>query len=393
MRRSVEPREQPDTQPRHETVKHMNELDSTVYRRKCFLINLAYCVVIAAIIFLVLRYALSALTPFIIAALAAMLLRPVLSFLNQKLHLPRKSVGVVLTVAFYLCIAFLGLVLFNKLLNTATSFLRSLPGLWTYTLMPALSRLINLLSDKLAQMDITLSFSPQDMLSTLGADITSLSTRMLGMAGNFAFSLPSLLINIIICIVSTLFMLFDWDKIIDFIDLQLSSRSSELARKISRQSGSTIRQFIVSYGLILLITFTELSIGFLLIGVNNALLWAALISVFDILPVVGCGGILIPWTLINFIIGNTRFGIGLALLYLIITVVRNIVEPRIVGKQVGLHPLVTLMSMVIGSSLMGGVGLFGLPITLAVINQMNKDGVIHIYKTQNSKSKQAKHTA
>lgn len=393
MRCSVEPRAQLDTQLRHETVKHMNELDSTVYRRKCFLINLAYCVVIAAIIFLVLRYALSALTPFIIAALAAMLLRPVLSFLNQKLHLPRKSVGVVLTVAFYLCIAFLGLVLFNKLLNTATSFLRSLPGLWTYTLMPALSRLINLLSDKLAQMDITLSFSPQDMLSTLGADITSLSTRMLGMAGNFAFSLPSLLINIIICIVSTLFMLFDWDKIIDFIDLQLSSRSSELARKISRQSGSTIRQFIVSYGLILLITFTELSIGFLLIGVNNALLWAALISVFDILPVVGCGGILIPWTLINFIIGNTRFGIGLALLYLIITVVRNIVEPRIVGKQVGLHPLVTLMSMVIGSSLMGGVGLFGLPITLAVINQMNKDGVIHIYKTQNSKSKQAKHTS
>lgn len=365
----------------------MNELDSTVYRRKCFLINLAYCAVIAAIIFLVLRYALSALTPFIIAALAAMLLRPVLSFLNQKLHLPRKTVGVVLTVAFYLCIAFLGLVLFNKLLNTATAFLRSLPSLWTYTLMPALSRLISLLSDKLAQMDVTLSFSPQDMLSTLGADITSLSTRLLGMAGNFAFSLPSLLINIIICIVSTLFMLFDWDKIIGFIDLQLSSRSSELARKISRQSGSTIRQFIVSYGLILLVTFTELSIGFLLIGINNALLWAALISIFDILPVVGCGGILIPWTLINFIIGNTRLGVGLALLYLIITVVRNVVEPRIVGKQVGLHPLVTLMSMVIGSSLMGGVGLFGLPITLAVINQMNKDGVIHLYKTQNSEGK------
>ena len=360
----------------------MNELNPTVYRRRCFLINLAYFVVIAAIIFLVLRYAMSALTPFIIAAATAAILRPVLNFLNKKLHLPRKPVGVALTVIFYLCIAFLGLVLFSRLLDVATAFLRALPGLWNDTLMPALSSLASMLTDKLAQMNVKLNFSADEMLGHLGSDITSLSTTLLGMAGNIAFSLPSVLINVIICIVSTLFMLFDWEKISDFIFLQLSSRNSDLAHKITQQSGSTIRQYIVSYGLILLITFAELSIGFLIIGFENAVLLAALISIFDILPVVGCGGILIPWTLISFIIGNTGNGIGLALLYLVITVVRNIVEPKIVGKQVGLHPLVTLMSMVIGSSLMGGVGLFGLPITLAVVNKMNKDGVIHLYRTR-----------
>jgi len=99
--------------------------------------------------------------------------------------------------------------------------------------------------------------------------------------------------------------------------------------------------------------------------------------------------------LISFLIGRASNGIGLLLLYLVITVVRNVTEPRIVGKQVGLHPLVTLMAMVVGSSLMGGVGLFGFPITLAVINKMNKDGIIHIYKTRpapNPKGKKTKQT-
>lgn len=359
----------------------MNEMD-VVSRRKRFLINLAYFVVIAAILIAVLRYALSALMPFVIAAVCAAILRPALRFLNTRLHLPRKPTGILLTVLFYLCIALLGIILFNRILDAATTFLVSLPRLWSETLMPALREMGQWLTDKLLQMNIEMEFSVDELLNHLGSDITSLSTRLLGMAGNFAFSLPSLLISIIICIVSTIFMLFDWEKILDFIYLQLSGRSSDLAHKVVRQSATTIRQFVVSYGLILLITFTELSIGFSIMGFDSAFLIAALISIFDILPVVGCGGVLIPWTIISFLIGNTANGIGLALIYIVITVVRNIVEPKIVGKQVGLHPLVTIMSMVVGSSLMGGVGLFALPITLAVVNKMNKDGVIHIFKTK-----------
>lgn len=360
---------------------NLQEINPTVYRRKCFLINCAYFVVIAAIILLVIRYALNALMPFVIAALSAAILRPVMRFLNRKLHFPRRTTGVVLTVLFYLCIAGLGIIVVDRVLDAGVSFLTSLPGLWNDTLMPALMRLGDALTAKLAEMNFEVDFSIREMLTSLGSTITSLSSKLVGMAGSVAFSLPSLLISVIICIVSTLFMLFDWEKITAFIYLQLSGRNGDLAQKVSRQSGSTIRQFILSYGLILLITFSELSMGFLIIGFKSPFLIAALISIFDILPVVGCGGILIPWMIISFIIGNTGNGVGLALLYIIITVVRNIVEPKIVGKQVGLHPLVTLISMVIGSSLMGAVGLFGLPITLAVINKMNKDGVIHLYKT------------
>lgn len=115
-------------------------------------------------------------------------------------------------------------------------------------------------------------------------------------------------------------MLFDWDQIKEFLYIRLSPRNSELAQKIAHQSGKTIKQYILSYGLILLITFTELSIGFLIIGFDNAFL------------------------------------------------------------------LVALLSMVIGNSLMGGVGLFGLPIALAVITKMNRDGVIRLFNTLQTNS-------
>lgn len=359
----------------------MNEMTPEVCRRKCFLINLAYFAAILGIVILVIRYALSALTPFLLAALAAAVLRPIVDFLHKRLHLPRKVTGVALTVLLFLLLAFIGLILFDRVIDAATAFLRAVPGLWSGTLMPALRSLFESFTERLTQMNVELDFSVDELFAPLGTSITSLSTKLLSMAGNAAFSLPSLLISVIICIVSTLFILFDWEKITGFMYRQLSSRNSDLAQKIAHQSGKTIKQFILSYGLILLITFTELSIGFLIIGFDNPFLLAALISVFDILPVVGCGGVLIPWMLISFIIGNTANGVGLLLLYIVVTIVRNATEPKIVGQQVGLHPLVTLMSMVVGSSLMGGVGLFGLPITLAVITKMNRDGVIHLFKT------------
>ena len=107
---------------------------------------------------------------------------------------------------------------------------------------------------------------------------------------------------------------------------------------------------------------------------------AVAIAIFDILPVVGSGLVLLPWTVFSLIKGDLVTGIGLAVLYVVVIIVRQIVEPKIVGDRVGLHPLVTLMSMVIGSYLFGGIGLLGLPITIALIHALNKQGAIHLYK-------------
>ena len=107
-----------------------------------------------------------------------------------------------------------------------------------------------------------------------------------------------------------------------------------------------------------------------------------MIAVFDILPIVGSGTVLLPWTIISFIQGNIHNGIRILLLYIVVTIVRNIVEPKIVGQQVGLHPLITLLSMVLGTSIFGGIGVLCLPVAVAVAKQLNDDGVIHIIKKE-----------
>ena len=81
----------------------------------------------------------------------------------------------------------------------------------------------------------------------------------------------------------------------------------------------------------------EIAIGLLIIGVKKAVLAAFLIAVFDIFPL-GAGLVLVSWAVICFIQGNVTRGVGLVLLYIIVVVVRQIIEPRIIGKHVGLHP-------------------------------------------------------
>ena len=128
------------------------------------------------------------------------------------------------------------------------------------------------------------------------------------------------------------------------------------------------------------ITFTELCIGLTILRVDNAPVIAGIIAVIDIMPVLGTGGVVIPWTLISLVTGDFFRAIGLIIMYVIILVVRNIIEPKIVGSQVGLHPVITLASMFIGLHFFGIIGMFGFPVALSVIKNLNDKKIIHIFK-------------
>jgi len=129
----------------------------------------------------------------------------------------------------------------------------------------------------------------------------------------------------------------------------------------------------------MLITFIELALGLSVLRVEGAITIAALIATIDILPVFGTGGVVIPWAIIELIKGNTPFAIGLAVLYVIITVVRNILEPKMVGKQIGLHPLAMLVCMYVGVKLFGFIGLFALPVALVMVKHLYENDKIHFF--------------
>ncbi len=100
---------------------------------------------------------------------------------------------------------------------------------------------------------------------------------------------------------------------------------------------------------------------------------------------------MIPWTVITALMGSHGLALGLLVVYLVITVVRNIIEPKIVGSQIGLHPVVTLVSMFVGAQLLGVLGLFGFPIGLSLLRYLNETGSIRLFKTAGEESQQLFH--
>jgi len=105
---------------------------------------------------------------------------------------------------------------------------------------------------------------------------------------------------------------------------------------------------------------------------------AAFIAIIDFFPVLGTGGVIIPWVIIELIQGNFPIALGLIALYITITIVRNLLEPKLIGSQIGLHPLVMLISMYVGVKIFGFVGLVALPITIVVIKYLYDNNKIHL---------------
>lgn len=209
--------------------------------------------------------------------------------------------------------------------------------------------------------------------------ITEYSMRGVGLLTDTLSALPGIFIAVLITIISTFFMIADFDQLVSqgFRLIPVSRRST--VRTTVVYAKNILVKYIKSYSLIFSITFIELSVGFSLLQIPNAILIGFCVAIFDILPILGTGGILIPWAIIVAILGNPALAFGLLFLYVFILVVRNIIEPRIVGKQIGLHPLVTLVGMFIGLRLFGVIGLFGIPIALSILVNLDRNDVIHIF--------------
>ena len=115
-------------------------------------------------------------------------------------------------------------------------------------------------------------------------------------------------------------------------------------------------------------------------SVNYALPIAAIIAVLDIMPVIGTGGILIPWAIIELILKNYFLGFSLLILYIGVTVFRNIIEPRIVGHQIGLHPIITITAMYAGLRLFSVAGIIIGPVVAITVKYLNDEGKIKLFK-------------
>ena len=211
-----------------------------------------------------------------------------------------------------------------------------------------------------------------NMIDSISSVVSSLSTGIVSFTTGFISNTSDVLMSVIVTIISSFFIVLDYEEIVSYILSMFDGKGREILEDLGDYIVNTVFLVLRTYFLIMLLTFVELFIGFMLMGIDNYGLVAMLTALLDILPVLGVGTVLLPWGTFELIVGKYAFEIELFVLYLVITVIRNIVEPKFVGGDLGLHPLATLISMILGLKFMGILGLFGFPLTISFVLKHNK---------------------
>lgn len=376
-----------------------------IEKRRSFIINTVFVVIIVGLFYLAIKYALGIVWPFVVAFFLAMLLQRPVNFLSTKTPLKR-GISSVIMVLFVLVIvgSILGLIIGRIVIE--------LKGFFDYLLIkmedaPAFVDQIQ------AWLSDTFSFLPKSLHESImtatenflnrlmgieakasadaiqaensGIDFSLLSSP-LGAVWGTAKQIPMVAVGVLVCVVSCCFMTTDYRTLRDMILSQLSQKRQSAVIRTKQVTFSTLGKMGKAYSIILFVTFMEMLLGlsFLkLIHVYDSgyiFAIAFITAVVDIIPVLGTGTILIPWALWSLFTGDVGLGIGLLVVYAIISVIRQVIEPKLVASQLGLPPFVTIMAMYIGSQLFGFIGLFLLPITIMLLKVLNDEGVIHIFK-------------
>jgi len=353
-------------------------------RKRLFLINFAYFLVIAVLVYVLVKFAIPMLSPFVLAFVIAFLLQRPVRFFNRKFNINRRLCGLLLAIIFFVLAGGLVSLIGVEFVSILQTLLKALPDFYTGTIEPTLHQLFNRIETGAAwnntQFQEFWKNLEAESAATLGNFVSSLSEKAVGAISGIATSIPMMLLKLVLTIIATVFISMDYDKLRTFCIRQMSDKTTQLFKDVRKYVVGTLFVCIRAYALIMSITFTELAIGLTIIGIDHGVLIAACIAVFDILPVLGTGGIVLPWIVINLVLGNYGLALSLFILYVIITMVRNTLEPKIVGKQLGLHPIVTLASMFAGVQLLGVIGLFGFPIFLSLLMYLNKKGDIALFK-------------
>ncbi len=351
--------------------------------KKKFLTNFCYYGILLAMSVLALKFGWEYLTPFVIAFIVTFCLKPIVNKVNVYFKIKRSVAAIICVALFYILtgvvISFIGL----QIILFIRNMFFVLPDYYNREIEPAISDLLHRLQQFIVTVDPEITATLEEYIVSVIANledwVSSFSVSMLAKISSGLAAVPGLFIKTLITIIATFFMSVDYYEITFFIARQLNTRQISLLYDGENYAKTALLQYIRSYALILFITFAEIALGLWILGVKRPAIIALLIAVFDILPAVGTGGIIIPWGIISLALGDFFMGIGLLALYLIVTVVRNTLEPKIVGEQVGLHPVATLMAMFLGSKVMGIVGLFGFPIALVILIKLNDSGKIKLF--------------
>lgn len=317
------------------------------------------------------RYLLPLFLPFILGGLLALTAEPMVSFLTHRLHVPRQ-VGAGIGVSMAFCfIAMLVLILCAFLVRE----LRTLAGVLPNLEVPVQSG-IDLLRSWLLN---AASYTPQsiqpllsqnvDALFSNGAELLERAVRyVLGLAGNLLKYVPDSALGLFTSVISGFMISAKLPRIKRWLLQRIPRERIRAALAVLKRIKTVFFGWLLAQLKLMGLTFAILLLGLTLLRIPYAPVWALAIALVDAFPVLGTGTVLLPWALISLLQENTAQAIGICGIYVIITLTRSILEPRLLGRHLGLDPLVTLVALYTGYKLWGIGGMILAPmLTVAAV--------------------------
>lgn len=298
--------------------------------------------------------------PFVIGWLIAMIANPLVRFLESRMKLVRKHGSVLIVVLALALVIGLGYFLVSRLLYQAFGLVKDLPEMYAAVSV--------VLEDFFRRFDEFYRFLPPNVMQAW-SDFTGNVGQMIGLllqkaasptveaAGNVAMRIPNAMVNVIVTILSAYFFLAERERILELWQRYLPEGGNRYCRKLREDLIQLVSGYFMAQFKIMFMVALILLAGFLVLGIRYAFLLAVLIAILDFLPLFGTGTVLLPWAAVKLLSGEYMLAAGLAMLYVVSQVTRQMVQPKIVGDSMGLPPLLTLFLLYLGFKARGISGM------------------------------------
>lgn len=321
--------------------------------------------------------------PFVIGWIISLIASPVVRFCEEKLKVRRKGASVIVIVAVLAAVISLVYAVCSKLIQEGIGFINELPMLWESVKAEFIQVGANLqgVYDRLpVDMQNTLSNIGIEMSSYFSDKMEDVGTPTFEAVGNVARQLPDIFLGTIMCILSAYFFVADKSYMSDamqkYVPDSVRYRFNLIRRSLRKAVGGYFKaQLKIEFWVYILLV-----IGLLMLQVRYALLVALGIAFMDLLPVFGTGTIMIPWAIIEILGGNYTMAVGLLIVWCVGQLVRQMIQPKIVGDSMGLNAIPTLFLLFIGYKVAGVLGMIlAVPIGIIIVN-LYEEGVFDTTK-------------
>lgn len=324
-------------------------------------------------IFLGIRYLLPLTAPFLLAMLVALASEPLVRVLQKRLHLGRVAAsGIGVTLSLILTVLMV-ITLCAFLLKELTRLAGVVPDLESTAAdgITSLEHFCLSLANKTPEgIRPVLTGGVEQMFSGSSQILDQVSAKALSLASGVIKAVPDSALGLGTWILASFMTSARLPRIKAFFRTQLPEKWRKSYLPALKRLRRTLLGWLTAQLKLTGVTLCVLTAGFLLLRVSYAPLWAALISLVDALPVLGTGTILVPWSLVCLLQGDHIRAIGLLGTYIDAAILRSVLEPKLVGKQLGLDPLVTLMALYTGYRLWGILGMLLSPLLAVTVTQL-----------------------